>query len=68
MYRVTWSERVIWSPGRSSPIRHQNALTEKAWEDTVQRMSGLLVNAFSPQHDLETKVMIIVISYLASEL
>ena len=36
-FRVTWSEKVFEaSPGRSSRIRHRNALTERAWKDAVK--------------------------------
>ena len=36
-FRVTWSEKDFeLSPGRSSRVRHRNALTEKAWKDAVQ--------------------------------
>ena len=31
-FRFTWSEEVFGRPSRSSRVRHQNALTEKAWE------------------------------------
>ena len=35
-FRVTWSEKVFEaSPGRSSRIRHRNALTDRAWKDAV---------------------------------
>ena len=46
------SEIVKASPGRSSRIRHQNALTERAWKDAVQglgnvRSSSVHVDAIS---------------------
>ena len=39
-FRVTWSEKVFEaSPGRSSRIRHRNALTEGTWKDAVQGLA-----------------------------
>ena len=34
------SEIVYASPGRSSRIRHRNALTERAWKDAVQGLGN----------------------------
>ena len=40
---MTWSGKVFEaSPGRSSRIRHRNALTERTWKDAVQGLGKCL--------------------------
>ena len=56
------SEIVQASPGRSSQIRHQNALTERAWKDAVQGLgnTNISIAAFKVKSRLNRRVSLFV--------
>ena len=56
------SEIVQASPGHSSQIRHQNALTERAWKDAVQGLgnTNISIAAFKVKSRLNRSVPLFV--------
>ena len=56
------SEIVLESPGRSSQIRHQNALTERARKDAIQGLSNtnISIAAFKVKSRLNRSVPLFV--------